>query len=185
MGRKSADNIAFFLEHGIDIPGRTILLTSYSDASGEEAGVDWQLSDRIIRGLHLLPVNDTPVKLIINNFGGEDDHARAIIAAIRNSENVVHGVVFGRAESAAAWILQACDYRSMDRGSNLMLHMGASAKDKHSSHIDDMFVNDVLIRLHEKNPKYPRQRLINKLHADWYVYADEALELGLIDEVLT
>lgn len=184
MARKSADYIHMYLEHGIDIPGRTIHLTSYADSSGEEAGVDWQLTDRVLKGLRLMPHTDVPITLLINNFGGEDDHARAIIAGIRHCPSAVHGVVYGRAESAAAWILQACDYRTMDTNSDLMFHLGASAKDAHSAHIDELFITDIYTRILEKNAKYPRARLTKKLHTDWYVYAPEALELGLVDEVL-
>jgi ATP-dependent Clp protease protease subunit len=184
MARKSNDSIQIYLEHGIDIPGRRIDLTSYSNASGEEAGVDWQLADRVIRGLHLMGNSDQPITLLINNFGGEDDHARAIISAIRNCDSPVHGIVYGRAESAAAWILQACDHRVMDRYSNLMLHLGASTKDRHSAYVDELFINDVLTRLRERDPNYKRPRLKRELLGDWYIYPEEALALGLCDEVL-
>jgi ATP-dependent Clp protease protease subunit len=183
MARKSNDSIQIYLEHGIDIPGRRIDMTSCSDGNGEEAGIDWQLADRVIRGLHLLG-NEQPITLIINSHGGEDDHARAIISAIRNCSSPVHGIVYGRAESAAAWILQACDHRRMDRHSNLMLHLGASNKDRHSAHVDELFVDDILTRLRERDSDYKRQRLVSQLQMDWYVYADEALKIGLIDEVL-
>lgn len=182
MARRSSDHISIALEHGIDIPARTIYLTSCP--GDEERGVDWQMADRVIRGLQLMPPGDASVKLVINNFGGEDDHARAIIGAIRQFPENVHGIVYGRAESAGAWILQACDYRSMDRHSNLMLHMGSSDKTKHSQYVDNLFVEDVLGRLRERDMGYSKQKLMRQLHEDWYIYPSQALALGLIDEVL-
>jgi ATP-dependent protease ClpP protease subunit len=184
MARKSSDYIQMYLDHGIDIPGRRIDMTSYSDAEGNEAGVDWQLADRVIRGLHLLGNSEQPITLLINNFGGEDDHARAIIGAIRNCKAPVYGLVYGRAESAAAWILQHCGHRTMDRHSSLMLHMGASNKDHHSEYIDSLFVEDILARIREKDPKYKESALRRQLKIDWNLYPSEALKLGLIDEVL-
>lgn len=182
MARRSSDHISIALEYGIDIPARTIYLTSCP--AEEEAGVDWQLADRILKGLRLMS-GDQPITLVINNFGGEDDHARAIIGAIRQCPIPVHGIVYGRAESAAAWILQACDHRSMDSHSNLMLHMGSSDKTKHSQYVDNLFVEDILSRLREKDVAYSKQKLMRQLHEDWYIYPSQALALGLIDEVLS
>lgn len=184
MARKSSDSIQIYLEHGIDIPGRRIDLTSCSDGNGEEAGIDWQIADRVVRGLHLLGNSELPIHLVINSHGGEDDHCRAIIAAIRNCPAPVHGIVYGRAESAAAWILQVCDYRIISKGSNLMLHLGSSDKNNHSAYIDRLFIDDVLHRLREKDGSFSRSRLRKLVHNDWFIYPDEALELGLVDEVL-
>jgi ATP-dependent Clp protease protease subunit len=184
MTRKSSDYIQLTLEHGIDIPGRTIYLTSSSDAAGEEAGIDWQMADRVIRGLRLMGTGDQPITLVINSHGGEDDHARAIIAAIKSCPNTVNGVVYGRAESAGAWIFLNCDWRVMHSNSNLMLHMGASNKDKHSKRVDRMFVDDVLVQMQTKFPNYSRKRLEEQLHEDWYIYSDEVISLGLCDEVI-
>lgn len=185
MARRSSDHISIALEHGIDIPARTIYLTSYADGtSGDEAGIDWQMADRVLKGLRLLGSGELPITLIINNIGGEDDHARAIIGAIRQCPVEVHGIVYGRAESAAAWILQACDHRAMDSHSSIMLHMGSSEKNHHQDYIDSLFIDDVLAKMREKDPGLKRSALIRKLKQDWNVYPQEALSLGLIDEIL-
>lgn len=185
MARRSSDHVSILLDHGIDIPGRVIYMTSLADgSSGDEAGVDWQMADRVLKGLRLLGTGDQPITLIINNFGGEDDHARAIIGAIRQCPVPVHGSVYGRAESAAAWILQHCDHRAMDRHSSLMLHMGSGTKDKHGEYVDSLFIDDVLLRLREKDSGYKRSKLEDKVKQDWNLYPVEALNLGLIDEVL-
>ncbi len=175
----SVDN---WLEYGIDVQRRTILLGSAADAGGAEAGIDWQASDRVIKGLHLMR-GDRSIRLILNSFGGEDDHARAIIAAIRMHPADIHGIVMGRAESAAAWILQCCDWRIMTTHSSLMLHLGTSPKDRHSKYMDKMFVDDVYAKMIEKDPKYPRSKLVSAVSDDWNVYPTQALALGLCDEL--
>lgn len=185
MARKSSDYIQLALDQGIDIPGRTIYMTSLTDgSSGDEAGIDWQMADRVLKGLQLLGTGDQPIKLIINSFGGEDDHARAIIGAIRQCKVEVHGIVYGRAESAAAWILQHCDRRILDSHGSLMLHMGSSNKDRHSRYVDDLFIDDVLLRIQERHPNYKRAKLVQQLHEDWYVYPRVAIGWGLVDEVM-
>lgn len=123
-----------------------------------------------------------PVLLHINSFGGEDDHARAIIDAVE-AHGKVTGIVWGRAESAAAWILQVCKTRVMMPRSSLMFHMGSSTKDAHSEWADKMFVDDVLRRINEKDSSYPRNKLVKHLKGDWHVYPTQALALGLIDRI--
>ena len=124
-----------------------------------------------------------PVYLLLNNDGGEDAEARFIIDIIRHIPQDIVGVVAGRAESAAAWILQACDWRIMLPASNLMFHMGSGTKDAHSEWTDRMFVDDVLRRLQEKDPAYPRNKLLRNMKHDWYIYPTQALALGLCDQV--
>ncbi len=183
--RYSADHIELCMQYGIDIPNRTLYCTSYASPSNDEGGVDYLLCDRLLKGLGILDtMSDTPINLIINNFGGEDDHCRAIMGAIRNCRSEVIGTVYGRAESAAAWILQACDVRKMDRLSSLMVHMGSGTKDRHARHIDDVFTQILLERMRQKDSGYSKAKLVNRLHDDWFVYPTQALALGLCDEVI-
>lgn len=140
------------------------------------------LAHRIIMGL-LHIKGKSPIYLIINSFGGSDDHARAIIDAIESDDRDIIGIVFGRAESAAAWILQCCDWRVMMPRSSMMLHLGSSTKDSHSEWGDSMFITDVLRRMQAKDHAYPRNKLTKELKKDWYVYPAQAVALGLADEI--
>lgn len=187
---------SLFMQHNVHLPTGTIYLGSYSSFEETpglaEAGVDFQLAAAVIKGLHILGSNPPEgleeVTLIINNYGGEDDHCRAIIGAIHNCPLPVRGIVLGRAESAAAWILQACDIRCMDIRSNLMLHMGESSdgtpKDKHDERVDDLFVMDILSRMRQKSIRINKKKLLKLLEKDWYIYPREALALGLVDQIV-
>lgn len=166
--------MSIWIEHGIDTKKRTIRLFG---------PVDLAMAERVVTGLHLL-TGEKPIHLLINSEGGDDDHCRAILGAIRTCPATVYGHVVGVAESAAAWFLQVCDRRIMYPNSSLMFHMGESAKNKHNRHIDKMFIDDVYARMVEKDPSYPRNKLVTVLGDDWYVYPTQAVELGLADEVL-
>lgn len=152
------------------------------EASSTEEDIGAGVAYRIIAGL-LSIKGPAPITIIINSFGGDDDNARAIIDAIETDEREIVGVVFGRAESCGAWILQACDWRVMMPRSNLMLHMGTSDKTGHSEWGDKMFVDDVLRRMQAKDHAYPRNKLTKELKKDWYVYPAQAVALGLADEI--
>jgi len=71
----------------------------------------------------------------------------------------------------------------MTPSANLMLHMGSSTKDAHSEWTDRLFVDDVLRRMQEKDPAYPRNKLMRQLKHDWYLYSTQALALGLVDQI--
>lgn len=169
------DSTHLFLDQGIDPLGRTISLLG---------PIDFSAADRVISGLYLLK-GGKPINLLIHSEGGDDDHCRAIIAAMLAHRAPIHGHVIGIAESAAAWILQHCDKRTMYPHSSLMFHMGESPKNKHNRHVDKMFVDDVLARIQERIPDYLRTKLVSNMDSDWFVYPTQAVELGLADEVIT
>ena len=152
--------------------------------NSEACGIGPEASQRFIEKLSSFR-GMSPIFVLFNNDGGEDAEARFLIDIIRNCPQDIIGVVAGRAESAAAWVLQACDWRIMMPSSNLMLHMGSGTKDAHSEWTDRMFVDDVLRRMQEKDPSYPRNKLIRQLKQDWYLYSAQAVALGLADEVYT
>jgi ATP-dependent protease ClpP protease subunit len=159
---------------------RTIYL---GQPQNEEAcGIDSSSSKTLIKGIEKFR-GDRPIYILFNNDGGKDNEARFSRDIIRSCPQNVIGVVCGRAESAAAWLLQGCDWRVMMPRSNLMLHMGSKSVDAHSEWADKMFVDDVLRRMQEKDPAYPRNKLVKELKRDWYVYPTQALALGLIDQI--
>lgn len=176
------------VNHGIDTENRILYCTAYhspyTEGNEGEGGINWEMADKLLKGLHILEAKSSkPITLIINSFGGDEAHARAIMAAIRGCESVVTGIVYGRAQSAAAWILQACDYRVMTEYSNLMFHMGSGTMDKHSRYNDDLYVEILLDKLKEKDSTWTKTKVKNRLYEDWYVYPSQAIALGLADEV--
>lgn len=160
---------------------RIIWLGDPDGDSEIERGVDAACAIRVIDGLQRLP-GLSPIKLFINCYGGEDDHARAIIDAIKSDKRKIIGTVYGRAESAAAWILQACDYRIMMPRSHMMLHMdsgeGYSAKLS-----DDIFLNDIHQRMVKVDPTLTKRKLLNLMKKNWYINPMESLKFGLVDKV--
>lgn len=148
----------------------------------EACGIGPASSEALVRGISSFR-GMRPIYLLINNDGGHDDEARFALDIIGGCPQDIVGVVCGRAESAAAWILQGCDKRVMMPRASLMFHMGSGTKDAHSEWADRMFVDDVLCRMQEKDPSYPRNKLMRNLKHDWIVYARQAIELGLADEI--
>lgn len=181
--RISKDYIYLLYEHNIDISTKTIYL-GYGGA--EDCDVDEVLAADVLKGLHLLSTikPEEPIHIILNCQGGDTQHGLAIYDAIRNVKSPVHITVYGHCYSMAAWILQAGDIRRMSKNSSLMIHHGEGSKTAFDRQQDDTCVDILLDRIREKHPTYSRQKLDKQLLKDWYMIPEEALELGLIDEVV-
>jgi ATP-dependent protease ClpP protease subunit len=96
----------------------------------------------------------------------------------------VHAYIYGHCYSIAAWVIQAADKRYMSKNSSMMIHHGESDKTEFDRQMDDRCVAILLDRIREKHPEYPKHKLDKLLLKDTYLWPEEALDLGLIDEVL-
>lgn len=176
--------------HKIDTKTRTLFLTQVDDDV-----TDAQVFETFLIGLHLLEgQNKKPITVLMNHDGGDEMCNMGIYDAIKASECHITTVVYGNAQSMGAWILQAADKRVMMPSAKMMLHVGEnSAPNDHTKNNIKMFeevkrdmkmFEDVLLdRIKEKQPKYTRRKLQNLLNFNTYLRADEALKLGLIDQV--
>lgn len=184
MARISRDNIQYFLDYGIDLSTRTIYL-GYGDPH-EDHDLDQVLTSNVIKGLHILhhANKETPIDIIINNQGGSTQHGLAIYDKIRGLSNPVNITVLGHCYSMAAWVLQAGHRRLMTRHSSLMIHDGEGTKNKFYKEVDTVCRDILLARIRERHPDFSVSKLQRMLDTDTYLWPQQALELGLIDEVI-
>lgn len=183
MAKVNKDQIWLFYEHGIELATKTLYI-----GHGQEPVMD--LDDKVaadvLKGLHILSSirPEEPIRILVNNQGGDTQHGLAIYDAIRNVSSPVHATVYGHCYSIAAWILQAADIRRMSKNSSMMIHHGEGTRDQFTKEQDERCMDILLERIREKNPDYSRARLNAMLLKDTYLWANQALELGLIDEVV-
>lgn len=124
------DDIDHFMDNDIYLPTRTIYMGSASNSS-EESGVDHIMAERVMKTLHILDTYDSaalkgekPIKIFMNNIGGDLVHGMAIFDTIVNCNNHVTIKTIGHAMSMGSIILQAADWRVMTRNSKIMIHYG-------------------------------------------------------------
>ena len=133
--------------------------------------------------------------LLVSSGGGGVVSGLDIISSIRQAQQrgiKIYGRVNSMAGSMAAYILMACDHRSISPIAQLMLHGweegGAHGVDKKTRAALDgstKFMEQVLVGLVKDNSKLSQER-IDEIFADSshkYFTAEEALEAGLVDEV--
>lgn len=193
MARVSRDHIDHWYNYGVDLDGKLI---EFSHGSADDHDLDHDLAMRTIKSLRILDRLrvEQPITMLMNCTGGDVDHGFAVYDAIIACKSPVHIEVVGMAYSMAVWVLQAADVRRMYRHSSLMIHDGEGSVSGKRHEIDsskkftddqDRICEDILLeRIREKHPEYPRSRLRKLLATDTYMSARQALDLGLIDEIL-
>lgn len=169
--------------------------------------VDEQMSNRVVGSLVLLNAqSQEPIRLTIKSHGGQYREALEILDAVRTSSSPVIGTVYGEALSNAALILQACKLSGGGKGkrlatkhSKLLIHCGTTDSTMPLAQLLDEqkraqmiqaaagkaekligLVVDILAETTGKTKEDVRSKLLE----DREMAAEEALEFGLVDEII-
>lgn len=190
----SRDHVDKWFNYGIDLDAK---LVDFSNAGNEEVDLDSELAVRTVKALRILDRirPEDPITLLIHCEGGDVDAGLAVYDAIRRCKSPVHCEVVGVCYSMAAWVLQAGDVRRMHKHSSLMIHDGEGSvsgkkheieSSKKFTDYQDRICEDILLdRIREKHPEFTRTKLRKLLATDTYLTPEEALELGLVDQVIS
>lgn len=200
MGRITRDDVDKFYDYGINIPTRTLYMGSVaSDWGDAEQGVDFQMAERMVKGLHLLDANasngDKPITILMNNPGGDEYHGLAIYDAIKTCRNEVTIIAYGHAMSMGSIIFQAADERIMAPTAAMMIHYGTwGPLEDHPKIVrkwadegkrwDKWMLEMYLEKIREKHPKFTLAKVDKMCDFDTFFTAQEAVDIGLADKVL-
>jgi ATP-dependent Clp protease protease subunit len=131
-----------------------------------------------------------PILLNINSGGGSVYTGLGLIDKIRLSKAPVHTKVCGLAASMAAGILMCGKVRTATTNSTIMIHQVSSiAWGDITTMEEDVTeakrLNDVLFDIILQTTKIKKADLnaIKKQKKDWFLTAQEALKLGVIDAI--
>lgn len=140
--------------------------------------------------LDLASQGDEPIWIRINSPGGSVDAGLILIDTFKAVKAPVHCIVESSAYSMGAIILSYCDKRYGLPHATFMLHeasYGTSGEDpQNRSKLD--FLTKYLDRMHEeiaKNIKMDLKKYRARIRDAWWMLADEAKSVGLIQEVIT
>jgi ATP-dependent Clp protease protease subunit len=145
----------------------------------------WNREDRNIDD-----IDRKPIYLMFNSPGGNIDAQAAICSAIELSKTPVIGVAIGMVASAASLIFLSCHCRLALKSSYLILHKGSAAL---SGDFDNIMnsINDYKKEVEKMvghivdHSKLTREEVMEHISKDWYMRMEEAVEKGLVDEVIT
>lgn len=140
--------------------------------------------------LELASQGDEPIWVRINSPGGSVDAGLILIDTMKAIKAPIHCIVESSAYSMGAIILTFCDKRYGLPHATFMLHeasYGTAGEDPHNrSKIE--FLTRYLDRMHEeiaRNLKMDVKKYRSRIRDTWWMLADEAKQIGLIEDVIT
>lgn len=131
-----------------------------------------------------------PIKVMINSGGGDVQVMLTIIKTIAMSKTPVYTINFCNAMSAAAEILAAGHKRYALPGTCVMVHSGSATFGGKMEEIEsykkyvDALTKRAAVTFTE-NTNIDAKTLKKKGANDWFFDEEEAVKLGVIDEVIT
>ncbi|MCR8635185.1 MULTISPECIES: ATP-dependent Clp protease proteolytic subunit [Paenibacillus] len=132
-----------------------------------------------------------PIDLIINSNGGNVYDGLGLINVIDNSKTPVHTYVYGLAASMSLLVAVSGHKRHLGKLSTLMYHSISNTIGGRLEHLknrvdegqrlqniyDQYLISKSNLRLEDLKSVQEHQR-------DWFISPEEALELGIIDEII-
>lgn len=134
---------------------------------------------------------EKPIKLVVNSYGGDVYDCMQIIDIIENSATPIKTFCFGKAMSAGFLIFIAGHYRYMSKNATLMYHQISQCNSGTYSQLEEDF--EELAYMQNKMEKHVLEKTkiskkkleeVKKLKKDWYIHSEDALKLGVVDEIL-
>lgn len=132
-----------------------------------------------------------PIRLFIDSPGGWVYHTLGLYDVIRNCRTPVHTIALGLAASCAGVLLVAGHKRFAYPNSTILIHSVSSSLRGKSDELKDdleetLRLNEIINGIFIKRTQLTLQQLQDKdkYKKDWWIPAREALNLGIIDEII-
>jgi ATP-dependent Clp protease protease subunit len=179
-------NFDILIEHDLDIRARIIYV---------QGGIDEEVSAKFIKLLKYLDKTAGDIEIVLNSGGGCVTSGLAMHDAIKWCNNPVTVKAYGSVMSIASVILQAADTRIMSKYCRMMIHRGETEivgdfnnvkkAMKEEEELDKIMGDIYFERISYANSTFKRSQLEKMMDTDTYLSSQQALELGLIDEIET
>lgn len=132
-----------------------------------------------------------PIKITIDSYGGNIYCGLLLVNAIENSDTPIHTYCYSKAMSMGFMVFVVGHKRFASPIATLMYHdagtsLGGTMEDIQQG-VDQ--INKVVKRMDGMITAYtniPQTKLdkIKKMKQNWYIFGDDAIELGIVDELL-
>lgn len=187
--RKNNDILDALHEQSIDVSSRTIYLIGAIDETSVAT---------FVKNIRFLDKTQGDITIIISSEGGSVDYGFAAYDAILSAQNNIIAHAKGGVMSMASIIFQAADMRIMHPNSYLMVHPGQLGTENHALNFISMaeftktyltrFVDIYYARIVEAKKERGERpislaKFKSKFKLDWYLWASDAIEMGLADIV--
>ena len=148
--------------------------------------IRWNREDKDI------PVHQRkPIRIIIDCPGGHLSISETVSSIIKMSKTPVYGIALGYVASGASVIYLSCHKKFALPNSVFVLHKGSCSGVSGTYDEIVAFARDyekqmeTLINFYIDNAKYTEEEIEENIQTDWYIRTEEALEKGIVDELIT
>jgi ATP-dependent Clp protease protease subunit len=148
--------------------------------------IRWNREDKDI------PVDERkPIRIIIDCPGGHLSVSETVSNIIKMSKTPVYGIALGYVASGASVIYLSCHKKFALSNSVFVLHKGSCSGVSGTYDEIVAFARDyekqmeVLINFYIDNTKYTEEEIEENIQTDWYIRTEEALQKGIVDELVT
>ena len=132
-----------------------------------------------------------PIRIIIDCGGGSLSVSETLSNIIKMSKTPIYSIALGFVASGASVVHLSCHKRFALPNTVFVLHKGSC--NGVSGTYDEIvsFARDyekqieMLMEFYTENTKYTEEEIEENIQTDWYIRIDEAIEKGLVDEVIT
>jgi len=152
--------------------------------------IEWNEEDDALEDLNSFDRNSDPIQIYLDTSGGDTTAALSLVSAIKSSSTPVIVIALGKCMSAGIIILAAATKAVCQKYTSLMWHEISGGRrgsltdikvdtdymDKLQNIAVDIIVDKINITKTEFQNKY--------VNIDWYFFPEEAIELGLVDEII-
>lgn len=132
-----------------------------------------------------------PIRIIIDCGGGALSVSETVSNIIKMSKTPVHAIALGYVASGASVVFLSCHKKFALPNAVFVLHKGSCSGVSGTYDEIVAFAKDyekqieTLIGFYIENTKYTEQEIVENIQTDWYIRAEEALEKGIVDEIIT
>ncbi len=141
--------------------------------------------------IHNITYEPKPIKLIIDSYGGMVYQCFGLLSVMENSKTPIHTIVTGAAMSCGFMMLISGHKRFAHKLSTPLYHQVSSVawgklKDMEEDVDETKRLQALLEKITLEKTTIGSKKLkeVYEKKQDWYMSADEALKLGVVDEIL-
>lgn len=130
-----------------------------------------------------------PIKIYIDSGGGDLMGTLTIIDAIKKSKTPVWTINIGQAYSGGFFIFMTGHKRFSYKNASFLFHEGSTGTHGDANKFNNWadFYKKVLKKLKElvlEHTKITEEEYEKHVKDDWWLFADEAIEYGICDEII-
>lgn len=142
-------------------------------------------------GVHNLEYNPSPIKLYIDSYGGKVYQCMGLVGLMSKSDTPIHTIVTGAAMSCGFIITLAGHNRFAYDSATLLYHQVSTVQVGKVKDIDESLIQTKKLQKWMEDYTYNRTDItraklkeVYDTKLDWFMTAEEAKELKVIDEIL-